>query len=183
MSIHSDGTIPEDNPFVGQKDANSSIYSYGHRNPQGMAKRPVSGDLWTHDHGPKSGDEINIIQPSANYGWPVISYGVNYSVTSFTDLTEKEGMQQPAWYWIPSIAPSGMTSVTSDIYPDWKGKLIVGSLKFAYVVVLKLDGNKVLSQEILFPRIGRVRNVKQGADGYIYVATDGAGIFEIVPSK
>jgi glucose/arabinose dehydrogenase len=181
--INSDGSIPQDNPFVTQKDANPTIYSYGHRNPQGMAKHPVTGDIWTHEHGPKGGDEINIIHPAANYGWPVISYGVNYSGTSFTELTEKEGMQKPAWHWTPSIAPSGMTFVTSDVYPDWKGKVIVGSLKFAYLVALELDGNKVLSQEILFPGIGRVRNVKQGADGYIYVATDGSGIFKIVPSK
>lgn len=179
--INSDGSIPEDNPFVAQKDALASIYSYGHRNPQGMAMHPVTGDIWTHEHGPKGGDEVNIIQQGANYGWPVISYGVNYSGTSFTELTEKEGMQQPAWYWVPSIAPSGMTFVTSDIYPDWKGKIIVGSLKFAYLVALELDGNKVLSQEVLFPGIGRVRNVKQGADGYLYVATDGSGIFKIVP--
>lgn len=181
--INRDGSIPEDNPFVAQKNALPSIYSYGHRNPQGMAKHPLTGDIWTHEHGPKGGDEINIIQAGANYGWPVISYGVNYSGTSFTDLTEKEGMQQPAWYWVPSIAPSGMTFVTSDIYPDWKGKIIVGSLKFAYLVALQLDGNKVLSQETLFPGIGRVRNVQQGADGYIYVATDGAGIFKIVPKE
>jgi glucose/arabinose dehydrogenase len=155
--INSDGSIPKDNPFVGQTNANPSIYSYGHRNPQGMAMHPVTGDIWTHEHGPKGGDEINIIQPSANYGWP-------------------------QWYWVPSIAPSGMTFVTSDIYPDWKGKIIVGSLKFAYLVALELEGDKVLSQEILFPGIGRVRNVMQGADGYIYVATDGAGIFKIVPA-
>jgi glucose/arabinose dehydrogenase len=181
--ISSDGSIPADNPFVAQKNANPSIYSYGHRNPQGMAMHPVTGDIWTHEHGPKGGDEINIIQQGANYGWPVISYGVNYSGSSFTELTEKEGMQQPAWYWVPSIAPSGMTFVTSDVYPDWKGKIIVGSLKFAYLVALELDGDKVLSQEILFPGIGRVRNVKQGADGYIYVATDGNGIFKIVPNQ
>ncbi|MEP1446443.1 MAG: PQQ-dependent sugar dehydrogenase [Paraglaciecola sp.] len=178
--INSDGSIPKDNPFVKQQNAHPTIYSYGHRNPQGMAMHPLTGDIWTHEHGPKGGDEVNIIQLGANYGWPVISYGVNYSGTSFTDLTEKEGMQQPAWYWVPSIAPSGMTFVTSDIYPDLKGKVLVGSLKFAYVVALELDGNKVLSQETLFPGIGRVRNVKQGADGYIYVATDGGGIFKIV---
>jgi glucose/arabinose dehydrogenase len=181
--IYSDGGVPEDNPFFGQKDANPSIFSYGHRNPQGMAMHPITGDIWTHEHGPKGGDEVNIIQKGANYGWPVISYGVNYSGSSFTELTEKEGMQQPQWYWVPSIAPSGMTFVTSDIYPDWKGKIIVGSLKFAYLAALELDGDKVISQEILFPGIGRVRNVMQGADGYIYVATDGAGIFKIVPSQ
>lgn len=181
--INTDSTIPQDNPFVNQANANSSIYSYGHRNPQGMATHPVTGDIWTHEHGPKGGDEINIIQKGVNYGWPVVSYGVNYSGTSFTDLTEKEGMQAPLWYWVPSIAPSGMTFVTSDIYPEWQGKLLVGSLKFAYVVALTLEGNKVLSQEVLFPGIGRVRNVKQGLDGYIYVATDGSGIFKILPNK
>jgi glucose/arabinose dehydrogenase len=181
--INRDGSIPKDNPFVGQKGANPSIYSYGHRNPQGMVMHPVTGDIWTHEHGPKGGDEINIILKGANYGWPIISYGVNYSGSSFTELTEKEGMQQPDWYWTPSIAPSGMTFVTSDVYPDWKGKIIVGSLKFAYLVALELEGDKVLSQEILFPGIGRVRNVVQGADGYIYVATDGSGIFKIVPSQ
>jgi glucose/arabinose dehydrogenase len=181
--INSDGSIPTGNPFVARKDANSSIYSYGHRNPQGMARHPVTGDIWIHEHGPKGGDEINIIQKGANYGWPVISYGINYSGSSFTELTQKEGMQQPAWYWVPSIAPSGMTFVTSDLYPDLKGKIIVGSLKFAYLVALMLDGDKVISQEILFPGIGRVRNVVQGADGFIYVATDGSGIFKIVPSK
>lgn len=181
--INKDGSIPKDNPFVGQKDANPSIFSYGHRNPQGMAMHPVTGDIWTHEHGPKGGDEINIIKKGANYGWPVISYGVNYSGTSFTDLTEKAGMEQPSWYWTPSIAPSGMTFVTSDIYPDWQGKLIVGSLKFAYLVMLDLNKSRVMDQEILFPDIGRVRNVKQGADGYLYVATDGAGIFKIVPLK
>jgi glucose/arabinose dehydrogenase len=180
--INSDGSIPKDNPFIGQKNANASIYSYGHRNTQGMALHPVTGDIWTHEHGPKGGDEVNIIQPAANYGWPVVSYGVNYSGSSFTDLTEKAGMQQPDWYWVPSIAPSGMTFVTSNIYPDWQGKVIVGSLKFAYLVALELDANKVLSQEILFPGIGRVRSVKQGADGYIYVGTDGGGIFKIIPS-
>jgi glucose/arabinose dehydrogenase len=181
--INTDGSIPKDNPFVGQNAVNSSIYSYGHRNPQGMVMHPITGDIWAHEHGPKGGDEVNIIQSGKNYGWPEISYGVNYSGTSFTDLTEKEGMQQPEWYWVPSIAPSGMTVVTSDVYPDWQGKIVVGSLKFAYLVALTLDGNKVMSQETLFPGIGRVRNVKQGLDGYIYVATDGNGIFKIVPTS
>jgi glucose/arabinose dehydrogenase len=179
--INGDGSIPQDNPFVGQDNANASIYSYGHRNPQGMAKHPKTGDIWTHEHGPKGGDEINIIQKGANYGWPVVSYGVNYSGTSFTDLTEKDGMKAPMWYWVPSIAPSGMTFVTSDIYPEWQGKLLIGSLKFGYVVAVTLDGDKAVSQEVLFPGIGRVRDVEQGADGYIYVATDGTGIFKVLP--
>jgi glucose/arabinose dehydrogenase len=109
------------------------IMAYGHRNPQDMARHSVTGDIWIHVHGPKGGDEINIIQKGANYGWPVISYGVNYSGSFFTELTQKEGMQQPAWHWAPSIALSGMTSVTCEFYPDLKGKIIVGSLKFAYL--------------------------------------------------
>ncbi len=179
--INSDGSIPQDNPFIDQENANASVYSFGHRNPQGMAKHPVTGKIWTHEHGPKGGDEINIIQPGANYGWPVITYGVNYSGTSITDKTEQSGMQQPAWYWDPSIAPSGMAFVTSERYPHWQGKVIVGSLKFAHLVALELEGDKVKSQEKLFAGIGRVRNVKQGADGYLYVATDGGGIFKIEP--
>jgi glucose/arabinose dehydrogenase len=181
--ISSDGSIPEDNPFVGEKNAIASIYSYGHRNPQGMAMNPATGDIWTHEHGPKGGDEVNIIKAGVNYGWPVVSYGVNYGGSIFTNLTEKLGIQQPNWHWVPSIAPSGMTFVTSDIYPDWQGRLLVGSLKFSYLVSLELDGNEILSQEILFPGIGRVRNVRQGADGYIYVSTDHDGIFKIVPNK
>ncbi|MGS2719497.1 PQQ-dependent sugar dehydrogenase [Paraglaciecola aestuariivivens] len=180
--IHTDGTIPKDNPFVGQAKANASIYSYGHRNPQGMALHPLTGDIWTHEHGPRGGDEVNIIKKAANYGWPVVSYGVNYSGTSFTDLTEKPGMEPPVWYWVPSIAPSGMTFVTSEKYPNWQGKLLVGSLKFAYLELLKLDGNKVTDKEVVLENIGRVRNVKQGLDGYLYVATDGAGIFKLVPN-
>jgi glucose/arabinose dehydrogenase len=181
--IMSDGSIPEDNPFVTQNTANGSVFSYGHRNPQGMAIHPITGDVWTHEHGPRGGDEVNIIQKGNNYGWPVISFGVNYSGTSFTDLTEKDGMEQPVWHWTPSIAPSGMAFITSDKYPEWQGKLIVGSLKFAYLVALALNGNEVVSQEVLFPGIGRVRNVKQGPDGYLYIATEGSGIVKIVPKK
>lgn len=180
--IHADGSIPKDNPFVGQEGANPSIYSYGHRNPQGMAMHPQTGRIWTHEHGPRGGDEINLIAEGVNYGWPVISYGINYSGTSFTDLTEKEGMQQPVLHWTPSIAPSGLTFVTSDKYPQWKGKMLVGSLKFQHLVLVELDGDKVVSQSKILEGIGRVRSVKQGEDGYIYVGTDGAGIFKLVPN-
>ena len=171
--IHDDGQIPKDNPFVDQKGAKPAIYAYGNRNPQGMAMNPATGIIWAHEHGPKGGDEINIIAKGKNYGWPVISYGINYSGTKFTDLTEKDGMEQPVWYWDPSIAPSGMAFVTSDKYPDWKGHLLVGSLKFNYLVLCKLEGNKVVSQEIVYKGIGRVRDVREMPDGYIYVATEG----------
>ena len=180
--IHSDGRIPQDNPFVATQGANPSIYSYGHRNPQGMAMHPQTGRIWTHEHGPRGGDEINLITAGLNYGWPVISYGVNYSGTSFTDLTEKEGMQQPVLHWTPSIAPSGLTFVTSDKYPQWKGKMLVGSLKFQHLVLVELDGDKVVRQSKILEGIGRVRSLKQGADGYIYVGTDGTGIFKLVPT-
>ncbi len=180
--LHDDGRIPQDNPFVGQNNAKEAIYSYGHRNPQGMAVHPKTGAIWTHEHGPKGGDEINIIKKGVNYGWPVISYGVNYSGTSFTDLTQKEGMEQPIHYWDPSIAPCGMAFVTGNKYPEWEGSLLVGSLKFNYVELVKLDGNKVLSTQKIVPDIGRVRNVKLGPNGYIYIALEGKGIVKLIPN-
>ena len=179
--LHDDGTIPKDNPFVG-KNGIDAIYTYGNRNPQGMALHPTTGEIWIHEHGPKGGDEVNIVEKGANYGWPVISYGVNYSGTTFTDITEKEGMKQPVYYWTPSIAPCGMDFVTSNNYPDWKGHLLVGSLKFNYVELLRLDGNVVSSRERIAEDIGRVRNVKEAPDGYIYIAVEGDGIYKIVPN-
>ncbi len=180
--IHDDGRIPEDNPFVDNADAVKSIYSYGHRNQQGMIKHPETGEIWTHEHGPKGGDEINIVEKGLNYGWPVISFGVNYSGTKFTNLTAKAGMEQPLHEWTPSIAPSGMDFVRGDLYSGWKGHLLVGALRFEYLALVKLDGNKVLSEERLMEDVGRVRNVKQGPDGYIYVAVEEPGIiYKIVP--
>ena len=179
--IHDDGRIPEDNPFVSDRNAKSAIFSYGHRNPQGMAKHPITGDIWTHEHGPKGGDEVNIIAKGKNYGWPVISYGVNYSGTSFTDLTEKAGMEQPLWYWDPSIAPSDMVFVTSDKYPQWQGNVLVGSLKFGYLVMLTLDGNKVVKEEVVQENLTRIRSISQGPDGYLYVGADGVGVYRLLP--
>ena len=179
--LNDDGTIPEDNPFVNEKNAKKAIFTYGNRNPQGMAKHPTTGQIWTHEHGPKGGDEINIVKKGVNYGWPVISYGVNYSGTTFTDITSKPGMEQPIYYWVPSIAPCGMDFVTGDRYPDWKGHLLVGSLKFNYVELVKLNGNEVVGREKIAQDIGRVRNVKMGPNGYIYIAVEGQGIFKVVP--
>lgn len=181
--LNDDGSIPADNPFVNTKNAKTAIFSYGHRNPQGMAKNPLTGAIWVNEHGPRGGDEINIIKKGKNFGWPVISYGINYSGTPFTDITEKEGMEQPLFYWVPSIAPSGMAFVTSDIYPEWKGNVLVGSLKFAYLERLELKNNKVIKREKLLNGVGRIRNVIQGSDGYIYVAVEGKGIIKIVPKK
>lgn len=179
--LNSDGSIPDSNPFVNEPNAKHAIFTYGNRNPQGMAKHPKTGDIWIHEHGPKGGDEVNIVKKGANYGWPVISYGVNYSGTKFTEETRRDGMEQPVYYWVPSIAPCGMTFVTGDRYPEWKGHLLVGSLKFNYVELLKLKGDKVVGREKIAEDIGRVRNVKQGPDGYIYIAVEGDGIYKVIP--
>ncbi|MFD0798557.1 PQQ-dependent sugar dehydrogenase [Maribacter chungangensis] len=178
-----DGTVPKDNPFVGENGAKTAIYSYGHRNPQGLIKHPETGKIWDHEHGPRGGDEINIIKKGANFGWPIITYGINYSGTAITDKTQMEGMEQPIHYWVPSIAPSGMAFVTSDNYGDWKGSLLVGSLAFQYLERLIMDGNKVLSREKLMEGEGRVRDVREGPDGLIYVAVEGKGIYKLVPKN
>ncbi|WP_395341862.1 PQQ-dependent sugar dehydrogenase [Ningiella sp. W23] len=179
--LNDDGSIPQDNPFVGNEQANASIYSYGHRNPQGMAKHPETGGIWTHEHGPRGGDEINLVKKSVNYGWPVISYGINYSGTSFTDITEKSGMAQPNWQWTPSIAPSGMVFVTGERYPQWQGDMLVGSLKFAQVVHVDMDGEKIEGHSKLFEGIGRVRSLSMSPDGYLYIGTDANGIYKVMP--
>ena len=179
--LKDDGSIPGDNPFVNTPGAKKAIYSYGHRNPQGMVKQPETGQIWVHEHGPRGGDEINVIEKGKNYGWPVITYGINYSGTPITDKTAQKGMEQPLYYWVPSIAPSGMTFVTSDKYPGWKGNLLVGSLVFRYLERLVIRNNKVTYREKLLENVGRLRNVRQGPDGYIYVAVEGKGILKIVP--
>ncbi|WP_396148578.1 PQQ-dependent sugar dehydrogenase [Flavobacterium sp.] len=179
--LHDDGKIPADNPFVGQKGAKEAVFSFGHRNPQGMTKHPVSGKIWTHEHGPQGGDEINVVKKGANYGWPVITYGIDYDGTIISDQTQKEGMEQPLYYWVPSIAPSGMTFVTGDVYPNWNGHLLVGSLVFQYLELVKLDGEKVIGRQKIGTDIGRLRDVKQGPDGYIYMAVEGNGIIKIIP--
>ncbi|QLG44062.1 PQQ-dependent sugar dehydrogenase [Costertonia aggregata] len=181
--INADGSIPQDNPFANETNAKEAIFSYGHRNPQGMMKNPYTGAIWVHEHGPKGGDEINIIKKAANFGWPVITYGVNYSGTPITDETSREGMEQPVHYWVPSIAPSGMTFVNSDKYPEWKGNLLVGSLSFQYLELLVMNGEKVTDRQKLLDGFGRVRNVKQGPDGYIYVAVEGKGIYKLIPEN
>ncbi|MFA9391744.1 MAG: PQQ-dependent sugar dehydrogenase [Prolixibacteraceae bacterium] len=182
--IFDDGRIPPDNPFVNTPGAVASIFSYGHRNPQGTAMHPETGEIWESEHGPKGGDELNVIKPGLNYGWPLISYGINYDGTTFTDITEKEGMEQPVFYWVPSIAPCGMTFVTGDIYPAWKNNVLVGSLKFQNLERLVLDGHKMVHREKLLNGIGRVRNVEMSPDGFIYVAIEAPGkIVRLVPYR
>jgi glucose/arabinose dehydrogenase len=181
--FNDDGSIPEDNPFYTDGNAKKAIYSYGHRNPQGMEIHPESGEIWVHEHGPRGGDEINIIKKGANYGWPVISYGINYNGTEFTDQTSQPGMEQPFYYWVPSIAPSGMTFVTSDKYPELKGNILAGSLKFQYLEHLVINENGVQKREKLLNKVGRVRSVKQGTDGFIYVGIEGVGVVKMLPKS
>ncbi|MGX1929391.1 PQQ-dependent sugar dehydrogenase [Flagellimonas sp. 2504JD4-2] len=181
--LHDDGRIPEDNPFVSKSGAKSAIYSYGHRNPQGLAIHPETGKLWEHEHGPRGGDEINIVQKGKNYGWPVITYGINYSGTKITDETSRSGMEQPVYQWTPSIGPCGMTFVSSDKYPKWKGNLLVGSLAFQYLERLVIENDKVTYREKLLDGMGRVRNVRQAPDGFIYVGIEGKGIYKLVPKN
>lgn len=182
--IKKDGSIPADNPFVKTEGAETSIYSYGHRNPQGMTIHPTTGKIWTNEHGPRGGDEINIEEPGKNYGWPVITYGINYNGKPVSNLTAKEGMVQPVHYWIPSIGPSGLAFVKGSRYKGWEGNLLSGSLRFQFLQRSVLKGNKVVKEEILFKNIGRVRDVRMAPDGYIYIAVESTGkIYKLVPQN
>jgi glucose/arabinose dehydrogenase len=174
IRLKDDGAVPQGNPFLNKDNVLPGIYSYGHRNIQGAALHPKSGRLWIHEHGPQGGDEINIPAPGANYGWPVITYGVNYVIgTKIGEGTAKRGMEQPIHYWVPSIAPSGMTFYTGDKFTRWQGNLFVGSLKFQQLVRLELDGENITHEErILSDKLGRIRDVRQGPDGYLYLLTD-----------
>jgi glucose/arabinose dehydrogenase len=182
--LNDDGTIPPDNPFANTPGAIASIYSYGHRNPQGTCIHPVTGDLWISEHGPRGGDELNIIRPGLNYGWPVISYGINYDGTILTPDIEKEGMEQPVFYWIPSIGPCGMTFVTGDRYKNWKHNLLLGSLPLKHLERVVIKNNSVLHREELIEGVGRVRNVVMSPDGYIYLSIETPGkILRLIPSE
>ena len=188
--LNLDGSIPRDNPLIEKSDnwlsdtpLKTAIYSYGHRNPQGMVIHPVTGEIWEHEHGPQGGDEINIIKKGDNYGWPEITYGINYSGNIITNKTSAPHMKQPFYYWIPSIAPSGMAFSTSNIYEGWKGNLFVGSLKFQYLERLVIENQKVIKREKILNNIGRVRNVVEGPDGYLYLGVEGKGIVKILPKK
>lgn len=173
--LNDDGSIPSDNPYVNQEGAIKSIWSHGHRNPQGMIYMADKDQLWAHEHGPRGGDELNRIIPHTNYGWPIISYGINYNGTTFTDKTEQEGMKQPIRYWIPSIAPSGMAYVNSDTYGAWKGDILSGSLRFNYISRIRLDGDTVVEEEKVLQDIGRVRSIEMGQDGFLYIGVEDPG--------
>lgn len=173
VRIHPDGSVPRDNPFVGRSGALPESWSYGHRNIQGATLNPRTGALWTVEHGAQGGDEVNTPRPGRNYGWPVITYGVDYGGGKIGEGTRKAGMEQPVHYWDPSIAPSGMVFYHGDRYPGWRGDLFVGSLKFGLVSRLDMDGDRVGREERLFEGFDhRVRDIVQGPDGLLYLLTD-----------
>jgi len=175
VRINPDGSVPEDNPFVGRDDAKPEIYTYGNRNVQGIALRPGTTTIWAHEHGPRGGDELNILKPGANYGWPAITYGIDYSGAIISDKTEAPGMEQPVVYWDPSIAPSGMTFYDGDKFPQWRGDIFMGALAHRHLRRLEMNGDEVVAQEELLSDLGaRIRDVVAGPDGLLYVLTDAA---------
>ncbi|MCC6888294.1 MAG: PQQ-dependent sugar dehydrogenase [Hyphomicrobiales bacterium] len=186
IRVTPDGRAPPDNPFVRQAGAKPEIWSYGHRNIQGAALHPQSGKLWIHEHGARGGDEINIVEPGRNYGWPVITYGVDYSGEKIGVGTRRDGMEQPVKYWVPSIAPSGMAFYTGALFPAWRGNLFIGALLAQTLVRLELKGEAVGSEERLLQNLrARIRDVRQGPDGALYLATDHSSgrILRIAPSR
>ena len=173
LRLEDDGAAPADNPFVDRPGARPEIWSWGHRNPQGLAFDRRGGRLWSHEHGPRGGDEVNVVERGANYGWPVVTYGRNYSGTRITDETARPGMAQPETYWVPSIAPSGLAFYDGDRFPRWRGSLFVGALRAETVVRLDLDGGRVVGEERLLDGFEkRVRDVRAGPDGLIYLLLD-----------
>lgn len=174
--VHDDGSVPADNPFVKTKGAHGSIWTYGHRNPQGMVYDAATNRLWAVEHGPKGGDELNLIEKGKNYGWPKTSYGINYDGTILTEFKQMEGVTDPVHYWVPSIGPCGMTMVTSNKYPEWKNNLLVTSLAFKHIARVQLNGTKYITEEKLLNNTGRFRDVKEGPDGYLYAISEGPGL-------
>ena len=173
IRLHDDGRVPANNPFVNNTAALPEIWSYGHRNMQGLAIHPTTGDVFTTEHGPQGGDELNVDEAGKNYGWPVVGFGVNYSTgTAIHTGTHRVGMEQPAHIWVPSIAASGLMIYTGDKFPEWKGSMFVGGMAGEQLVRLTLDGRKVINEEKLAQRVGRIRDVRQGNDGFIYLAID-----------
>ena len=187
VRIRPDGSVPPDNPFVGRAGARPEIWSYGHRNPEGLAFNPADGKLWEQEHGPMGGDEINLIEKGKNYGWPLVSYGVNYDGTPVGDGKQQmAGTEQPLWHWTPSIAPSGMAFITSDLFKGWKGSLMNGALKFQLLARLELKDDKVVKEERLLQGLHeRIRDVRQGPDGALYLLTDNSEgrILRLAPAQ
>ena len=183
--LHDDGRIPKDNPFYNVLHAVPSIWSFGHRNPQGVAVHPEDGTIWDVEHGPRGGDELNHVEKGLNYGWPVITYGINYNGEIISDITEKEGMEQPAHYWDPSIATCGMDFYDGDAFPEWKNSLFVTSLKFGKIHRIVVEGSERKSEEVFHETGGRPRDVETGPDGYLYIAIEDAPgrIVRLVPDN
>jgi aldose sugar dehydrogenase len=180
--INKDGSIPADNPFVSDPKAMKSLYSLGNRNIQGMAIHPETGELWTTEHGPMGGDELNLIKPGKNYGWETITYGINYNGTIITEFTHKPGMEQPNLYWTPSIAVCGLDFYRGDLFKKWKNKLLVGALKYEEVRLLNIEGDRVMHDEVILKGQGRVRDVQTGPDGAIYVVLNDPGtVLKLMP--
>ncbi|MFT7694962.1 MAG: glucose/arabinose dehydrogenase, partial [Candidatus Latescibacterota bacterium] len=181
--LHDDGRVPVDNPFVKRRDAQSSIWSYGHRNPQGIAIDPQSGQIWAAEHGPRGGDELNLITRGQNYGWPTITYGINYNGTPITDQTHGENMLQPQYYWLPSIGVCAIEFYEGDRFAHWQNNLFVASLRFERLHRLQIEDGRVLHDEIVLEAGGRVRDIETGPDGFIYLALENPGrIVRIVPT-
>jgi aldose sugar dehydrogenase len=182
--LYDDGRVPDDNPYVGQAGANPSIWTIGHRNPQGMVYDAKTDRIWAIEHGPKGGDELNLIEKGKNYGWPKTCYGINYDGTILTEFKEMEGVTNPTHYWVPSIAPCGMTIVTSDRYPAWKGNLLAGALALRHLNRIQLNGTSYVGEERLFQDMARFRCVAESPDGYIYAVTEGPGmLLKLIPNK
>ena len=180
--IYDDGRVPTDNPFAGK--GNASIWTYGHRNPQGMVYDAANNRIWEVEHGPKGGDELNLIEPGKNYGWPKTSYGINYDGTVLTPNKELEGVTNPVRYWVPSIAPCGLSIVTSDKYPEWKGNLMVTALSFKHIARVQLNGAQYKTEEKLLQDMGRFRHVAQSPDGFVYAVSEGPGqLVKLVPNE
>ena len=173
IRLHDDGKVPADNPFVKQAGALPEIYSYGHRNVQGLAVHPQTGEVWANEHGPQGGDELNLIRPGMNYGWPVIGFGVNYTTgLAIHSGTHRKGMEQPNQIWVPSIGISGLMVYTGDRFPQWKGNFFVGGMVGQQVVRLSHDGKQFTNRELIATGMGRIRDLRQGLDGLIYLVTD-----------
>ena len=173
--LTADGKIPADNPILPGNNAPTSVYSYGHRNPQGLVYNPLTNEIWEHEHGPRGGDELNVIQKGKNYGWPLVSYGINYDGKAVSEKPTMNGVEPPIHTWTPSIAPSGLAIISSDKYKGWKGNALAGSLAFTHLTRLEIVNHKVVKETKMLNGIGRVRNVKLGPDGLIYVSVEGPG--------
>jgi aldose sugar dehydrogenase len=174
VRLHDDGRVPSDNPFAGSGGGLPEIFTYGNRNAQGMTVHPVTGTIWQHEHGPRGGDEVNILRTGGNYGWPAVTHGVDYTGRRISDRAEAPGMVSPLLHWTPSIAPSGMAFYTGDIFPNWRGSAFAGALAGRHLRRIVFDGDRAVHQESLLEGVGRIRDVRQGGDGYLYLLTDAA---------